>query len=53
MSEITNKLEPIKGFDCVKMMREIRNKLDVKLKGLTLKEEQEFLDKLIKREVKL
>jgi hypothetical protein len=48
-----NKIEQERGFDCVKMMRDIRNKLDVKLEGLTLKEEHEFLDKLIKREVKL
>ena len=48
-----NNKEKDRGFDCVKMMRDIRNKLDVKLKGLTLKEEHEFLDKLIKREIKL
>lgn len=42
-----------KEFDCVKMMREIRNKIDAKISKMTRQEERIFLNKIITKEIKL
>jgi hypothetical protein len=36
-----------KEFDCVKMMRDIRDKISRDIQGMTLEEEKEYLAKLI------
>jgi hypothetical protein len=36
-----------KGFDSVKLMREIRNRISKDIQGMTLEEEKEYLAKLI------
>jgi len=36
-----------KEFDCVKMMRDIRDKMSRDIQGMTLEEEREYLAKLI------
>lgn len=36
-----------KGFDSVKMMRDIRNRISKDIQGMTLEEEKEYLARLI------
>lgn len=38
-------IEKIKKFDAVKIMREIRNKIDKDIEGMTFEQEQEYFKK--------
>jgi hypothetical protein len=48
MNKIYPPIEPNseRGFDCVKMMRDIRNKIDVQIAKMTFAEQKEFYAKL-------
>jgi len=46
--ETKNKI-PIKKFDAVKVMSEIRDKISLEIMNMTYEEEREYLDKLIKQ----
>lgn len=35
------------GFDAIKTMREIRDKISIEIMNMTYKEEREYLDKLL------
>lgn len=50
-----NKKENVieKEFDCVKMMRDIRNKIDAQISKMTRQEERIFLNKIITKQIKL
>ena len=39
---------PVKKFDAIKTMREIRDKISLEIMNMTFEEERLFLDKLLK-----
>lgn len=52
---MNNKIEANseRGFDCVKMMREIRNKMDAKFATMNWEEQKAFIKRLNSGEEKL
>lgn len=47
MKTETKKVE--KKFDAIKMMREIRDKMSLKIMDMTYEEQREYLDKLLNK----
>lgn len=47
----TNNIKKEKDFDCVKMKNDIQKKLYEKIKDLTFKEQQEYIQKILSSNV--
>jgi hypothetical protein len=51
--ETNNKTKKVKEFDAVKMMREIRDKINVETKDMTFEELRKYIDSKLKSKTRL